>query len=40
MEIVLFAAFHIISLGTMQMFDLYIMYLFIKVNHISLKNAG
>ena len=42
METVLFAAFHIIGPGAMQMFNLYIMYLFIgaKVNHIGLKNAG
>ena len=42
METVLFAAFYIyIGLGAMQMFDLYIMYIFIgaRVNHISLKNA-
>ena len=43
METVLFAALHIyIGPGAMQMFGMYIKYLFIgaRVNHISLKNTG
>ena len=41
MKLVLFAVFHI-YIGDMQMFDLYIVYIFIvtKVNQTSLKNTG